>query len=190
MTEVAEQPVESTPVIAEESSDDEMPGLENAPAGTVDAAGRAKQTRQEKKSRKALLKLGLKPVHGFIRVTVKQPQQVMFVIGSPEVYKSGTSETYVIFGEAKIEDAGVDRYRDAAKAFATPSEAAPSKSSEDTDVVPLDASAAVDASGLEETDINLVVSQTGATRAAAIAALKKHTGDIVNSIMELTNVTV
>jgi len=41
-----------------------------------DASGRSKQTRSEKKSRKAMLKLGMKPVGGVSRVTVKKSKNV------------------------------------------------------------------------------------------------------------------
>lgn len=41
-----------------------------------DAGGRSKQTRSEKKSRKAMLKLGMKPVTGVSRVTVKKSKNV------------------------------------------------------------------------------------------------------------------
>jgi len=41
-----------------------------------DASGRSKQTRSEKKSRKAMLKLGMKPVTGVSRVTVKKSKNV------------------------------------------------------------------------------------------------------------------
>ena len=43
-----------------------------------------------------------------------------------------------------------------------------------------------DEDGVASTDIDLVVSQTNVSRDAAIAALKKNKGDIVNAIMELT----
>jgi nascent polypeptide-associated complex subunit alpha len=52
----------------------------------------------------AILKLGLKSVAGITRVTVKKAKNILFVIAKPEVYKSPASDTYVIFGEAKIED--------------------------------------------------------------------------------------
>ncbi len=38
--------------------------------------GKAKQSRSEKKSRKAMLKLGMKPVSGVIRVTIKKSKNV------------------------------------------------------------------------------------------------------------------
>lgn len=41
----------------------------------------------------------------------------------------------------------------------------------------------VDETGVNPTDIDLVVSQTKASRAAAVKALKAHNGDIVNAIM-------
>lgn len=41
-----------------------------------DASGRSKQSRSEKKSRKAMLKLGMKPVTGVSRVTIKKSKNV------------------------------------------------------------------------------------------------------------------
>lgn len=41
-----------------------------------DASGRSKQSRSEKKSRKAMLKLGMKPIPGVSRVTVKKSKNV------------------------------------------------------------------------------------------------------------------
>jgi hypothetical protein len=38
--------------------------------------GKAKQSRSEKKSRKAMQKLGMKPVTGVIRVTIKKSKNV------------------------------------------------------------------------------------------------------------------
>ena len=44
----------------------------------------------------------------------------------------------------------------------------------------------VDTSGVEEKDIELVMSQAGCTRSKAVKALKENDGDLVNSIMSLT----
>ncbi|KAF9601921.1 hypothetical protein IFM89_023985 [Coptis chinensis] len=38
------------------------------------------------------------------RHTIKKSKNILFVISKPDVFKSPTSDTYVIFGEAKIED--------------------------------------------------------------------------------------
>jgi hypothetical protein len=45
-------------------------------AGKGDVGGRGKQSRSEKKSRKAMLKLGMKPLPGVSRVTVKKSKNV------------------------------------------------------------------------------------------------------------------
>ena len=45
---------------------------------------------------------------------------------------------------------------------------------------------AVDESGLEPNDIELVISQASVSRAKAVKALRSNNGDSVNAIMELT----
>ena len=44
----------------------------------------------------------------------------------------------------------------------------------------------VDTSGVEEKDIELVMSQANVSRGKAVKALKNNANDIVNAIMELT----
>lgn len=63
-----------------EPTGDEPPALENAPAPGEEAADAkgGKQSRSEKKSRKEMQKLKLKPVPGIIRVTVKKSKNVSF----------------------------------------------------------------------------------------------------------------
>lgn len=41
----------------------------------------------------------------------------------------------------------------------------------------------VDATGVDEQDIDTVMKQTSCSKAKAIKALKEHNGDIVNAIM-------
>lgn len=69
-----------------------------------DLISKQKQTRAEKKARKAIAKLGLKPIQGILRVTIRKSKNILFVIQKPDVYKSPASDTYIVFGEAKIED--------------------------------------------------------------------------------------
>merc|ERR1719464_2097486 len=82
-----------------EEADDDVPALEEAGAGEGAGAGAgaaqpaqagegAVQNRAEKKSRKAVQKLGMRPVPGVARMSVKKAGQVLFVIARPEVYKS------------------------------------------------------------------------------------------------------
>ena len=51
-------------------------------------------------------KLGLKQVTGISRVCIRKSKNILFVINKPDVYKSPGSDTYIVFGEAKIEDLG------------------------------------------------------------------------------------
>jgi nascent polypeptide-associated complex subunit alpha len=89
-----------------DGSDDEGPPElvdSGAPEEEEEAAageGDKSQNRAEKKSRKAVAKLGLRPVAGINRVAIKKNKNVLFVISRPDVFKSPTSDTYVIFGEA------------------------------------------------------------------------------------------
>lgn len=98
---------------ADSDSDDSVPDLvdpknqnDGAKTGSItdEILGHSKQSRSEKKARRAMSKLGLKPVAGICRVTIRKAKSIMFVISQPEVYKSSTSDTYIIFGEAKVED--------------------------------------------------------------------------------------
>merc|ERR1711998_265863 len=148
---------------------------------------RAKQSRSEKKSRKAMQKLGMKPVPGVMRVTVKKSKNILFVISKPDVFKSPASDTYIIFGEAKIEDLSAQAQSAAAEQFKQPEaaqsmkEAAPvAKQVEDAD------DGEVDETGLEAKDIELVATQATVSRAKAVKALRENDGDIVNAIMSLT----
>lgn len=45
---------------------------------------------------------GLKQVTGVTRVTIRKSKNILFVIGHPDVYKSPASDTYIVFGEAKV----------------------------------------------------------------------------------------
>jgi len=46
--------------------------------------------------------IGLKQVTGVTRVTIRKSKNILFVIGRPDVYKSPASDTYIVFGEAKV----------------------------------------------------------------------------------------
>lgn len=139
------------------------------------------QNRNEKKSRKALQKLGMRQINGIVRVTVKKAKSVLFVIHQPDVFKSPNAETYVIFGEAKSDDTNAATQAAAAKQFQAMQQAqAPPPAA------PQVVEEAVDETGIEPKDIDLVMNQAGCTRAAAVKALKENDGDLVNSIMSLS----
>ncbi|KAK1294636.1 Nascent polypeptide-associated complex subunit alpha-like protein 1 [Acorus calamus] len=150
-----------------------------------DASGRSKQSRSEKKSRKAMLKLGMKPIPGVSRVTVKKSKNILFVISKPDVFKSPTSDTYVIFGEAKIEDLSSQLQTQAAEQFKAPDLSHMAKPESSAMLAQDDED--VDETGVEPKDIELVMTQAGVSRSKAVKALKAADGDIVTAIMELTN---
>jgi nascent polypeptide-associated complex subunit alpha len=146
----------------------------------------AKQNRNEKKARKAMQKLGMRPVPGILRVTVKKSKNVLFVINKPDVFKSPTVDTYVVFGEAKSEDLSSASQAAAAKQFRQPQEMAAAAAAPVMPAVVEEADEEVDEEGVEAKDIDLVMSQAGCSRAKAVKALKENDGDLVNSIMSLT----
>merc|ERR1719213_184564 len=101
----------------DDSTDEDMPTLEDTGDGKKAGEGGGKQNRSEKKSRKAIQKLGFKPFPGVVRVTVKKSKNILFVISKPDVHKSPASDTYIIFGEAKIEDLSAQAQASAAQQF-------------------------------------------------------------------------
>jgi len=172
----------------DEDDDDDDDEEEEGGDGEGDAA-RAKQSRSEKKSRKAVQKLGMKPVPGVMRVTVKKSKNILFVISKPDVFKSPASDTYIIFGEAKIEDLSAQAQTAAAEQFKAPEPMAQpglAKLAEKPSIEEVDDSGEVDETGVEPKDVDLVMSQAGVSRAKAVKALKTNDGDIVNAIMELS----
>ena len=178
----------------ETADDDDVPELELQGADDGDTQGmtseESKQNRNEKKSRKAMQKLGMRPVPGVLRVTVKKSKNVLFVINQPDVFKSPTTDTYVVFGEAKSEDSSAASQQAAAKQFQQQAASMTSQPAAagmpDLQEVDEGVVETVDETGLESKDIELVMSQAGCSRAGAVAALKENDGDLVNSIMSLT----
>ncbi|KYK57863.1 ATP synthase D chain [Drechmeria coniospora] len=178
----------------QEDSSDESEGEEaNLPAGSTAVV----HSRNEKKARKALEKLHLTRVPGITRVTLRRPKNILFVINNPEVYKSPNSNTYIVFGEAKIEDVNATAQQAAAQQLAAaggddhaghnhgesskPAAAPDAKKEEEEDD-----GEEIDAEGLEDKDIELVMTQASVSRNKAIKALKENDNDIVNSIMALS----
>lgn len=167
----------------DEDSDDEE-GDAQGDQG-ADGSGKSKQSRSEKKSRKAMLKLGMKPIPAVTRVTIKKNKNILFVISKPDVFKSPASDTYIVFGEAKIEDLSSQLQTQAAEQFKAPDmshvmlkpESSATAEEEDEEV---------DDTGVEPKDIELVMTQAGVSRVKAVKALKAASGDIVSAIMDLT----
>merc|ERR1712110_1228786 len=186
-----DEPVVEPEVDAEsedDSTDDDMPEMEDG----EDGAGKSKQSRSEKKSRKAMQKLGMKPVPGIVRVTVKKSKNILFVIKEPDVFKTNDSnpkgpQTFIVFGKAEIEDLSQQATNAAVEQFKPPSGADLSKAPELVEEVNGDDDGDEDAGDLDENDIELVVKQAGVSRGKAIKALKLNEKDVVNAIMALSS---
>ena len=190
-------PVEKKPVDTSSSASDsdDAPDLvdDKKPDAGDDAS--SKQSRSEKKARKAMSKLNLKPVQGICRVTIRKAKAIMFVISNAEVFKAPNVDTYIIFGEAKIEDmstqaqaAAVEKLRsqtlanvskevDQAKENESIANSVIAEESEDEEA---------DETGLEAKDIELIMEQANVSRSKAVNALRKNGNDIVNAIMVRT----
>ena len=158
-------------------------------------------SKNEKKAREMIKKLGLKQVKGITRVTFKQRGNIIYAIKEPDVYRSPAG-TYVVFGEAKVDDmnqriAEAQAGQQAAQqgSGAEYPDKSPESITADLEKASLNTSAKdeieedneeVDETGLDATDIGIIVEQTQVSRTKAAAALRKHKGDMVNAIMELS----
>ncbi|GKE69527.1 nascent polypeptide-associated complex subunit alpha-like protein 2 [Tanacetum coccineum] len=128
---------------------------------------------------------------GLLQVKLLQgPFVYIFKVGviTKRLLQSLNFETYVIFGEAKIEDLSPQLQTQAAQQFRMPDmrsmmgkpkiSASAAQANEEKEEV--------DETGVEPRDIDLVMTQAGVSRPKAVKALKTHNGDIVSAIMELT----
>jgi len=154
------------------------------------------QSRSERKARKALLGLGLKKIPGITRVTLRRPKNLLFVIASPDVFKSQNSDTYIVFGEAKMEDMNTQGHLNATQQLAASGAGSTTaleasrvgKDSDNPDDVPElealeDDDGPVDETGVDPKEIELVMAQVNCSRAKAVRVLKENGGDLINAIM-------
>ena len=177
MTEFTEE----TPKVEEIDSDDEEEEQQQPQVAETPTS------RAEKKTRKAMAKMGMKPVPGVARVAMKKSKDMVFAITNPEVYKSATSNTYIVVGEAKVEDVSGTAAAQAAQAYSkVQAPSAASAAAMDGVATKPGAEEDTDETGVDGGDIEVVMQQASCTRGQAVAALKKNENDIVNAIMELT----
>ncbi len=170
--------------------------------------------KHQKQAKERLLKLGLKQVKSISRVTFKKKGNFILAIENPEVYKT-QGGSYVVFGEAKVEDLN-KRYAETLAAQKAAQKAADdgkettediSTSGSVADAITEDLKKAsledkkeddkeeeevddadVDTTGLEEADIKVVMDQANVSKAKAVSALRKEKGDVVNTIMSLADI--
>ncbi|KAI0306642.1 hypothetical protein B0F90DRAFT_1910208 [Multifurca ochricompacta] len=108
----------------------------------------------------------------------------LFVIASPDVYKSQNSDTYIVFGEAKCCAAIGSEWGWKATTLEN-SEVGKGGDNED-DVPELEApedDGPIDETGVDPKDIELVMAQVNCSRTKAVRVLKESGGDLINAIM-------
>merc|ERR1712196_662683 len=110
-------------------------------------------------SRKAMAKLGMKPVPGIIRVTVKKSKNILFVIKDLS---------------AQAASAAVEQFKAPGAGLDVGGDDAPKN-----DIADADDDGDEDPGDLDENDIELVVKQAGVSKAKAIKALKQNDNDVV-----------
>ncbi|KAJ1609838.1 NAC domain-containing nascent polypeptide associated complex alpha chain [Cryptosporidium canis] len=172
-----------------ESSDEE-----ESASGRVDGV-RPRHNKGEKKNRKLVQKLGLKPIPDFEKIVVRGARGLSFQIVNPEVYSVPGTKSYIIFGDARLEDRNTASQA-AALANATSQleqKLAAMKTQDEDPSKPADLGsrddeccADVDETGVDSCNIDLVINQTGCSRSSAVKALKSNNNDVVEAILSLS----
>jgi nascent polypeptide-associated complex subunit alpha len=113
---------------------------------------------------------------------------MVFSINNPEVFKSTNSDTHIVFGEMQAEDMNARAQAALQEQMVAEGDAQEevAAAAETTEAAPEEEEGEVDATGVEEKDIELVIAQANVSRNKAVNALKKTDGDVVNAIMECT----
>eukprot|EP00461_Guttulinopsis_vulgaris_P000152 UN00152 len=140
--------------------------------------------RHEANARKALSKLGLVAVPGINRATVKIQNQI-YAFSQPDVVQLPGADTYIIFGEPKVDDLMAKLQQAQSQQAFNPQDFqmptsfdAPAQEEEES-------AGPEDETGLDQEEIEQVISQTGASRNKAVKALKSA-GTVVDAILELS----
>jgi nascent polypeptide-associated complex subunit alpha len=187
----------------ESSASSSSSGEEQGDATTGSKTSRP-LNRNEKKARKSLLKLGLKPISSVKRITLRRGKAHVFAINDAEVFQNPADKSYVVFGTCQMENNGLGPLASGQgfgnMAGKMPSFPAPGGQDEEGNaseekkvaIIEEDGVAKEEGSeealpeGLDEKDVKIVMEQAKVSRSRAIAELVKQNNDIVNTIMELT----
>ena len=165
---------EEEPTIKEEG--DDMPELENQEDGAA-----PNLNRNEKKCRKALMKIGMKQLSGIQRITLKKRDGMIFVIDDPEVLTLENS--YAIFGELKFEDSNRQMQMEQARKFAEQTAAKKPEAAATPKVEA--AEEPVSEEGLTPDNISIVMEHANCSRAEAVKALHATNDDTVQAVMKI-----
>lgn len=190
-------------------------GAAAAPGAVMAAPAPREINRAERKARRVMEKLRMKKVDGIKQCILKMrngaggAQGGIFTITAPDCYVSKNGNSYVVFGEARqggpqgglAGTSGAATGAQQAEAIqqlaalakqqggadgAPPSAGGAAANDSSLNIEEINEDEAVDESGLDKKDIDLVLSQAGCSRSKAVKALKENDGDLVNAIMSLT----
>ena len=140
--------------------------------------------------------MGLKPMEGFTRATLKTSKSMLLYIDRPFVMNTGANEhNYLVFGEAKIFDFKSALGKDKMAKFnkgrtakegnipETVEEVEEDVKEEDTEKTEEVADEApIDESQYSEEDIKSIMDYSKCSREAAVKALAKAKGDVIDAI--------
>ncbi|KEI41604.1 uncharacterized protein L969DRAFT_318473 [Mixia osmundae IAM 14324] len=154
-----------------DSSDDEQLPTTTGKSGIVKVP-----TRGEAKAKKALLKLGLKPIPGISRVTLKKargakPEDVNAMQNSMQALQQPS--------EGMPSDAATRAQMAALGNLGRAQQASGGGARSATADAPAEEEGEVDETGVEAKDVELVMQQVGCSRAKAVRALKENNNDLV-----------
>ena len=180
------------------AEDEPMPDLEPQPKEE------RKMTKNEKKCKKQLGKIGFRPQTGITRVTLKRRDGIIFVINNPEAFISPNSESlFVVLGELKMDEPRVDNLPQPAPkapAAAKPAETAETEAKPEGELKEEDKGEASKVEEVPDADdddepseegltpmhIDMVMQNANCSRAEAVKALRETNNDMVNAIMHLS----
>lgn len=168
-------------------TEDDMPEMEDVPeletqpaqeASTAQPTAQKRVSKMEKKNKKALLKSGLKEFPGVEKVSIQTVSKIALAIDEPDVFRS--NDTYVIFGIPRVEDSKTQQTKDVLQNILSQQQFGATEAQETT------AEETVDAEGIQEKDIEVVMKEASVSRAAAIKAIKENNGDVVDAVVALS----
>jgi len=136
-----------------------------------------------------MTKMGLKPVTGINRVTIKKGKAFVISIDDPDVWKTpGNENSYIIFGKPNMD--GLQNGQNEINQFKNPvnpeGTEVPAAEVPATEVKAEEAAEDLNEEGLTPDNIKMVIEYTKCTRAEAIKVLRETGDDSVNAIMKLT----
>lgn len=147
-----------------------------------------KSHKSEKKTRKAIAKLGMTKMEGVNRVTLRQKDNYILIVKDPEVYHTEQSDNaFVIFGELSFDDPDKKFAKEEMDRIRAEGEKLTQETTENKDKVEIvaDENEEVSEEGLDGANIETVMNECKVSRQKAVKALKSSGNDVVSAILSL-----